>query len=151
MLRPKVRRGGYRGKMLKTNKIILVLIILLLAQYSFGFCENLSTQASKYPPDKVCAIAKAKHIPLVMVFYAAWCAECSQYLPVINELENVYGDKIIFLKVNVEDTQNEQFTLKHKNNKIVPQTIIYDKNFETVSDFTGKKDKSEMESYLKKL
>lgn len=134
------------------NISYVMLLMLTLMLFSPARAdENLSQQASKYSPDKVYNIAKTKKIPLVMVFYADWCADSNEYLPVINELENVRGNKIIFLKVNSEDKQNEDFVKKYnQSNKIMPRTIMLNNNFEVVADFTGKKNKQELENYIKK-
>lgn len=130
--------------------IILVLLILILFSPAYTD-ENLSHQASKYAPDKVYNIAKTKKIPLVIIFYADWCADINEYMPVINEVENVNGNKIIFLKVNAEDKQNEDFVKKYNQpNKIMPRTIILNMNFEIIADFIGKKTKQELEEYIKK-
>lgn len=136
-------------------KKISYIVFLMFAVMLFspaGADENLSQQASKYAPDKVYNIAKTKKIPLVMVFYADWCADSNEYMPVINEVENVRGNKIIFLKVNAEDKQNEDFVKKYnQSNKIMPRTIILKSNFEIIADFVGKKNKKELDEYLNKL
>lgn len=127
----------------------LFTLLLIFPLYAQG---NLSQQAGKYPPDTVYNTAKTKHIPMVMIFYAPWCAEGNQYLPLINELECVNGNKIIFLKVNVEDKQSEEIVKKYNgSNRYLPRTIIYNNVFQTTADFIGKKNKKEMEEYLKKL
>ncbi|MFH1453655.1 MAG: thioredoxin domain-containing protein [Armatimonadota bacterium] len=136
-----------------SKKIVLSAFIMLFALcFTFGAsAENLSQQAGKYSPDKVYEIANQKHIPLVMVFYADWCSESNAYLPVINELENTYGNKIIFLKINVESADNRSFVEKYKKNKYLPETIIYKRDFEKLVNFTGKKNKQEMINYINSL
>lgn len=132
--------------------IICLIILIITIALPVRAAENLSQQASKYSPDKVYNIAKTKHIPLILVFYADWCADSNEYMPVVNELENIRGNKIIFLKVNTEDKQNEDFVKKYNQaNRYMPRTIIHKNNFEIIADFIGKKNKKELEEYLNKL
>lgn len=41
-------------------------------------------------------------IPTVIDFYATWCGPCKQIEPVFNELKQKYGDKLNFLRVDVD-------------------------------------------------
>lgn len=137
--------------MIKKLMFLWVLLIFFAVFSPSLSAENLSQQSVKFSADKVFNVAKAKHIPLVIVFYADWCADGNVYLPVIKDLETTYGDKALFLRVNVEDKQNEEFVKNHKSNKYLPQTVIYNKNFEKIADFTGKKEKEEIEKLIKSI
>jgi thioredoxin 1 len=41
-------------------------------------------------------------IPVVVDFWAAWCAPCSMLEPVIDELEKAYHGRVLFIKVNAD-------------------------------------------------
>jgi len=41
-------------------------------------------------------------VPCVIDFYADWCAPCKMVAPILEELQEEYGDKLNIFKVNTE-------------------------------------------------
>jgi|SRR5665647_609100 len=41
-------------------------------------------------------------LPAIIDFYADWCAPCKMVAPVLEELSEVYQDKLVIYKVNTE-------------------------------------------------
>jgi len=44
-------------------------------------------------------------IPCMIDFYADWCGPCKMVAPVLEELQNEYGNNLIIYKVNTEEEQ----------------------------------------------
>ena len=42
-------------------------------------------------------------IPAIIDFYADWCAPCKTIAPILEELQEEYGDKLNIYKVNTEE------------------------------------------------
>ena len=108
------------------NKTIL--FISLITIISFGACKTKKDSA--ITPTVVTKTIKPIHLnkelfiekvwdyekdksfnykgekPAIIDFYADWCGPCKRIAPILNELQNEYGDKLVIYKIDTE--QNRQ-------------------------------------------
>jgi thioredoxin 1 len=61
-------------------------------------------------------------IPVLVDFYADWCAPCRQVTPVLKELKDDLKENVRIIKVNVD--KNPGLT-KHYNIRSIPAFIIF--------------------------
>jgi thioredoxin 1 len=66
-------------------------------------------------------------LPVLVDFYADWCGPCKMAEPVLDELSNTHQDKIVFVKVNVDEAG--EIAGKYSVMSI-PTTILFVKGVE---------------------
>ena len=85
--------------------------------------------------------------PAMVDFWAPWCGPCKAIAPVIEELVEVFGDKIKFAKCNVDDNPA---TPGKYGIKAIP-TLIFFKGGDAVDQITGIVAKAKLEETLNSI
>ena len=82
--------------------------------------------------------------PVLVDFWAPWCAPCRMVSPVIEELAKEYKDKVEFAKVNVDETP---FVASSYGIMSIPTLIIF-KGGKPVEQVIGFKPKDQLKKLL---
>lgn len=85
-------------------------------------------------------------LPVVVDFFADWCAPCQTLAPSVDELAEKYQGKIKVCKANVDevpDIASEYAVLS------IP-TLIFFKNGKKINEVTGAISKEELEEHFEK-
>jgi len=82
--------------------------------------------------------------PVLVDFWAEWCAPCLAAAPVLDELAKEYAGKVDFAKVNVDD--NGSVASKY-GIAAIPTMIVF-KNSQPVQQIVGLKSKRELKKIL---
>ena len=82
-------------------------------------------------------------IPVLVDFWAEWCSPCKVAGPVLEEISEEYKDKLVVVKVNVDE--NTQSASKYEVMSI-PSVILFNKGneIERQVGFTGKQGYEEL-------
>ena len=83
-------------------------------------------------------------LPVLVDFWATWCAPCLKLMPVIEELAQKYNGKMKFGKVNVEHAPQiaQKFGIRS-----IPTLLIF-KNGKIMAQITGAQPKKNIEEKI---
>jgi thioredoxin 1 len=83
-------------------------------------------------------------LPVLVDFWATWCAPCLKLMPVIEELAQKYNGKVKFGKVNVEHAPQiaQKFGIRS-----IPTLLIF-KNGKIMAQITGAQPKKNIEEKI---
>ena len=86
-------------------------------------------------------------IPVMVDFWAPWCGPCKAIAPTVVELEKSFGEKMKFVKVNVDENP---ITPSKYGIQAIP-TLIFFKAGEVNDQITGMVAKEKIEESVKAL
>ncbi|MFP5417455.1 MAG: thioredoxin [Actinomycetes bacterium] len=75
--------------------------------------------------------------PVLVDYWADWCAPCKQIAPIIDELAAEHGDKVSFVKLDTNDNPNTPMSFGIMS---IPTLQLF-VNGELVTSLTGSKSK----------
>ena len=85
--------------------------------------------------------------PVLMDFFATWCGPCKTQKPILEELENKYGDKVTFNAIDLDENQQ----LASEYGIYAVPTLIILKDGVEVKRFIGVTEGSVLASELDKI
>lgn len=85
--------------------------------------------------------------PVLIDFWAEWCAPCRQIAPVIKDLAEQYGDRVKVVKMDIDSNPSTpgQFGIR-----AIP-TILSFKNGRVVEQLQGARPKADFQAAIERL
>ena len=89
-------------------------------------------------------LKKSLEIPVVVDFWAPWCAPCNILSPVLEKFAKEYEDRFILIKANVENNQQKAAEYGVRG---IPAVKMF-KNGEVIAEFTGAISENEFREWV---
>ncbi len=70
-------------------------------------------------------LAEAKHspMPVVVMFYAVWCGKCAMMKPIVEDVEEIFRNKIKFCEVEIGESA--VLAAEYDADDIVPTFVFF--------------------------
>lgn len=86
-------------------------------------------------------------IPVLVDFWATWCGPCRMIAPIVEELANEYENKMVFVKLNVDEAP---VTTSAYYIRSIPTVMIF-KNGEVKETIVGATPKRRLAKKIKEI
>ncbi|MCL1907462.1 MAG: thioredoxin [Propionibacteriaceae bacterium] len=86
-------------------------------------------------------------LPVVVDFWAEWCAPCKQLAPILEELSDTYDGRVKFVSVNTEDNLQ---TMADNDIRSLPTVYVFSGG-QLLESFIGAVPKSKLRAVLDSL
>ena len=82
--------------------------------------------------------------PVLVDFWAEWCAPCRAIAPIVKEIADDNGDKLKVVKLNIDDSPQTPGTYGIRS---IPTVLVF-KDGQVVSQLTGARPKGDFEELV---
>lgn len=82
--------------------------------------------------------------PVLVDFWAEWCAPCKMIAPALDELSDEMADQLAIAKINIDENPNTPMKYSVRG---IPTLLIF-KNGEVIAEKVGNVQKSQLQAWI---
>lgn len=146
--------------------LFIFLIVILYTRFASQPDILLNQIEARNLNNEVIDLSKPTNKPLIVNFWATWCAPCIKEFPEFEQIQQKYRDEVDFIMISDETIDKiKQFSisksypfrflksdkkLSNYNIEILPTTIFYNSKGEVIYRHIGSIDHIKLEEIIKK-
>jgi len=88
-------------------------------------------------------------VPVLVDFWAPWCMPCQMMAPILDELAEDMAGKVKIVKVNTEDSENQELAMQYQIQSI-PNLKLF-KDGKVIGEFIGMRNKETLRGDITSL
>ncbi len=139
--------SNFLRNILIAGAAVILSVALFFGLQTQNSPASLETQVQKSTPLDV-AISNGK--PSVTEFYADWCTSCQAMAGDLADIKQKYGQKVNFVKLNVDNTKWLPEILRYRVDGI-PHFVFMNPSGEAIAEAIGEQPRSILEADLDAL
>lgn len=146
---PQSRAGSgdrLRNAVIAVVAVLLSTVVFLGTRTPSASASLASLAETSIPFDR----ATSNHKPSLVEFYANWCTSCQAMAPDMAELRTIYGDRINFVMLNVDNSKWLPEVLQYRVDGI-PHFLFMSDEGEAIANSIGEQPKSILAANLDAL
>lgn len=90
---------------------------------------------------------KNSPLPVVVMFYAAWCGKCAMMKPLVEDIEPTYKNRIKFCEVEIEESPG----LANRYGASIVPTFAFFQRGKLLGELQGVMEDTTFERHLQKI
>ncbi|MCZ2444212.1 MAG: TlpA family protein disulfide reductase [Flavobacteriales bacterium] len=162
-----MNRKWFWTRFYSRNLLFILLSVILYTRFVFQADILLNQIEARDLNNEVIDLSKPTNKPLVINFWATWCAPCIKEFPEYDRIQQRYGDEVDFIMISDETIDKiKQFSISKfypfrflKSDKklsnydinILPTTFFYNSKGEIIEKHIGSIDYIKLEETIKKI
>ena len=91
-------------------------------------------------------LAASHRTPILVDFWAEWCAPCLVIAPILERVVAEYGGEIHLAKLEVDDGENMKLAGRYQVRGF--PTVMLFKNGEVIGQFSGARSQADIETFI---
>ena len=91
---------------------------------------------------------KKSSLPVVVMFYAAWCGKCAMMKPLVEDMEPSCKNRVLFCEVEVDESAG--LADRYNATSIVP-TFAFFQNGRLLGELHGVMEDTTLEKHIQKI
>lgn len=138
---------------MKAFRLILCVVVGMMLMLGTNSCDNNKKSQDKSGSQSESSVKQrtnnskreASDKLLLLDFYATWCGPCQAMTPVMEKMEEKYGDRIEFKRIDVDENNElaEQYNVQS-----IPNIVILSPDEEVLENIIGYQDADKMDAML---